>query len=141
MVLLDTNVVSEMIKPTADPAVDRWLARQLEANVFLCAVTEAELRFGVAILPDGRRRDALAKVIEGIVGEDFIGRILPFDSRAAIAYATVSAARRRAGRPISTADAQIAALARSHGATLATRNLRDFEGCGVEIINPWDEPA
>ena len=80
-------------------------------------------------------------MIEGIVGEDFIGRILPFDSRAAIAYATVSAARRRAGRPISTADAQIAALARSHGATLATRNLRDFEGCGVEIINPWDEPA
>ncbi len=141
MVLLDTNVVSEMIKLTPDPAVGRWLARQPEPDVFLCAVTEAELRFGVAMLPDGRRRDALAAVIEGILGEDFAGRILPFDSRAAIAYATVSSGRRRAGRPISTADAQIAAVALSRGAPIATRNVSDFEGCGVEVINPWDQPA
>lgn len=137
MILLDTNVVYEVIKPAPDPAVARWFAKQSEGNVFVCAVTEGELRLGVAILPQGRRRDALVSLIEGIVGQDFAGRNLPFDSRAAIAYATLSALRRRAGRPISTADAQIAAIALSQGAALATRNLRDFEGCGVELIDPW----
>jgi predicted nucleic acid-binding protein len=141
MVLLDTSVVSEVIKPHPDTAVARWLAKQPEASVFVCAVTEAELRFGVAIMPEGRRRDALASLIEGIVGQDFVGRNLPFDSRAAMAYATLSALRRHAGRPISTPDVQIAAIARSQGAALATRNVRDFDGCGIELINPWDHPA
>ncbi len=137
MVLLDTNIVSEVIKDAVDARVALWLTGQPKDNLFLCSVTEAELRFGVAILPVGRRRDALANLIEGILTEDFAGRIVPFDSRAAIAYATVSAARRLAGRPISVADAQIAAVARAHGAAIATRNARDFEGCGVVVIDPW----
>jgi predicted nucleic acid-binding protein len=83
MILLDTNVVSEVIKPNPDPAVARWLARQPQAEPFVPAVTEAELRFGVAILPEGRRRDALAKAIEGILTQTFAGRVLPFDSPAA----------------------------------------------------------
>jgi predicted nucleic acid-binding protein len=138
MVLLDTNVVSELIKPTSDAGVARWLTTQPDDSVFLCAVTEAELRRGVAILPLGRRRDALAKLIKDILTLDFASRILPFDSRAAIEYATISAARREAGQMISMADAQIAAVARACGAAVATRNIRDFEGCGVETINPWD---
>ena len=141
MVLLDTNIVSEVIKSAPDARVAHWLSGQAEDSLFVCAVTEAELRFGVAVLPLGRRRDALARLIEDILGEDFAGRILPFDSRAAIAYASVSAARRQAGRPISVCDAQIAAVARSRGAAIATRNVGDFEGCGVEVINPWDDPA
>ncbi len=139
MVLLDTNIVSEVIKADVDARVAHWLTRQLKDSLFLCAVTEAELRLGVAILPVGRRREALGMLIEGILSEDFAGRILPFDNQAAIAYASVSAARRQAGRPISIADAQIAAVARARDAAIATRNTHDFEGCGIPVINPWDE--
>jgi predicted nucleic acid-binding protein len=141
MVLLDTNLVSEVIKTAPNARVALWLTSQPRDDLFLCAVTEAELRFGVAMLPIGRRREGLAKLIEDILSQDFAGRILPFDSRAAIEYATVSATRHQARRPISIADAQIAAFARARGAAIATRNLRDFEGCGVDVINPWDEPA
>jgi predicted nucleic acid-binding protein len=109
--------------------------------VFIAAVTEAELRYGVGILPDGRRRTALATEIAAMMEVDFIGRILPFDSPAAVAYAEIPAVCRKAGRPIGQADAQIAAVARSRGAVLATRNVPDFEGCGVELINPWTIPA
>ncbi len=137
-VLLDTNVVSETIRQTVDARVAHWLIRRPKESLFLCAITEAELRLGIAILPLGRRRDALAQLIEGILTDDFAGRILPFDSRAAIDYAAISAARRQAGRPISIADAQIAAIARAHGAEVATRNVADFEGCGVAVVNPWE---
>jgi len=141
MILLDTNVVSEVIKATPDAAVGRWFSKLTETEVFVCAITEAELLAGVAIMPGGRRRDALIRLIQGILGEDFADRNHPFDSHAAKAFAEVVADRRRAGRPISTPDAQIAAIARSRGAALATRNGRDFEGCGVEVINPWDDQA
>ena len=88
-------------------------------------------------MPPGKRRSALAVEIENMLGEDFSGRILPFDSPAAVAFAEIAAERRQVGRPISQADAQIAAIARSRGAALATRNVPDFEGCGIEIVNPW----
>jgi predicted nucleic acid-binding protein len=133
MVLLDTNVVSELMKPTPEAAVEKWLAEQPAASVFISAITEAELRYGAALLPDGRRRAAVAEMLE----IDFSGRILPFDSPAAIAFAQIAAERRLAGRPISQLDAQIAAIARSRAAAMATRNVGDFEGCGVEVINPW----
>jgi predicted nucleic acid-binding protein len=137
MILLDTNILSELMRPAPEKEVEQWLADQPDASVFISAITEAELRYGVALLPAGKRRSALATVIEDMLGEDFTGRILPFDSAAAVAFAEIAATRRQAGQPISQADAQIAAIARSRGASLATRNVDDFAGCEVEIINPW----
>ncbi|MEO0760829.1 MAG: type II toxin-antitoxin system VapC family toxin [Pseudomonadota bacterium] len=137
MIILDTNVVSEMLRPTPEPRVEAWLARQDGGQVFLTAITEAELRTGVAIMADGRRRDDLAKAIDAMLREDFRGRILPFDSAAASAYATIAAERRPVGRPISQFDCQIAAIGRVHAAAVATRNVRDFEGAGIEVIDPW----
>jgi predicted nucleic acid-binding protein len=139
MILLDTNILSELMRPTPEKGVEQWLADQPDASVFISAITAAELRYGVALLPAGKRRSALAKVIEDMLGEDFTGRILPFDSAAAVAFAEIAATRRQAGRPIAQADAQIAAIARSRGAALATRNVPDFEGCGIELVNPWTE--
>lgn len=141
MILLDTNILSELMRPAPEPAVEQWLADQPAASVFISAITEAELRYGIALMPSGKRRSALAAEIEAMLGADFNGRILPFDSPAAIAFAEIAAERRQAGRPISQADAQIAAIARSRGAALATRNVPDFEGCGVEIINPWSSTS
>lgn len=137
MILLDTNVLSELMRPAPDPAVERWLAAQPDASLFISAITEAELRYGAALLPSGKRRSALTAEIDGMLEEDFDGRILPFNRLAAQAFAVIAADRRQAGRPISQADAQIAAIARSRGAALATRNVPDFDGCGVEVINPW----
>ena len=141
MILLDTNILSELMRPTPEAAVEQWLADQPVASVFISAITEAELRYGLALMPSGKRRSALAVEIEDMLGEDFSGRILPFDSPAAVAFAEIAAERRQTGRPISQADAQIAAIARSRGAALATRNVADFEGCGVEIINPWSSAS
>ena len=140
MIILDTNVVSELLRTAPDPKVVAWLAAEDGADVHLTAINEAELRLGVAIMPDGRRREALAEALEGILMEEFRGRILPFDSAAATAYAGIVAVRRAAGRPISQLDAQIAAVAQIHGADLATRNVRDFEGCDIDVINPWRGP-
>jgi predicted nucleic acid-binding protein len=137
MILLDTNVVSELIRPKPDPGVEAWLAEQVAANVFLSVISAAELLYGVAILPSGQRRDRLTAEIEGMLRHDFAGRILPFDSDAARAYAVIAAERRAAGRPIGQFDGQIAAIARSRGAAIATRNAGDFAGCGIDVINPW----
>ncbi len=138
MIVLDTNVLSELLRPTPAPQVEAWLAAQDGASIYFTAVGEAELRHGVAILPAGRRRTALGAAIDGMLDEDFRDRILPFDRDAAGAYAVIAAARRAAGRPISQFDCQIAAIARSHGASVATRNTSDYEGCGIALIDPWD---
>lgn len=137
MILLDTNVLSELMRSTPESRVEQWLAAQPDASVFITAITEAELRYGAALLPSGKRRTALVAEIDGMLEEDFSGRILPFDSLAAQAFAIIASERRQKGRPISQADAQIAAIARSRGASLATRNAPDFDDCGVEVINPW----
>jgi predicted nucleic acid-binding protein len=137
MILLDTNILSELMRPTPEKRVEQWLADQPDASVFITAITEAELRYGVALLPPSKRRSTLASVIEDMLGEDFTGRILPFDSAAAVAFAEIAATRRQSGRPITQADAQIAAIAQSRGAALATRNVPDFDGCGIDVINPW----
>ncbi len=104
------------------------------------AVGEAELRYGVALLPAGRRRDALASAVEAILREDFEDRVLPFDSRAAREYAEIAASRRTAGRPVAPADCQIAAIARSRDLTVATRNVRDFADMELELVDPWADP-
>ena len=138
MIVLDTNVVSELLRPAPEPKVETWLAALDGADVYLTAVSEAELRYGVAVMADGRRRAALTQAIDGILREDFQARILPFDSPAAEVYAVIAATRRAAGRPISQFDCQIAAIARAQSAALATRNVGDFEGCGIAVIDPWN---
>ncbi len=136
-VLLDTNVVSELLRPVPNPAVERWVAERPGFELYFSAVGEAEMRYGVAILPAGRRRTALALTIDAILREDFEDRVLSFDSDAAREYAEIAAACREAGHTAALADCQIAAIARSRGMAVATRNTRDFEGMGIEVINPW----
>ena len=137
MIILDTNVVSELLRPAPSPAVEAWLAAQDGATVFFTAIGEAELRLGVAIVPAGRRRTSLAEAIDAMLEQDFRGRVLPFDPAATQAYAAIAATRRAAGRPISQFDCQIAAIARIRQAVLATRNTADYEDCEIEVINPW----
>jgi toxin FitB len=137
MILLDTNVLSELMRPAPSAAVENWIGLQPVASIFISAITEAELRYGVALLPEGRRQVQLLAKIEAMLAEDFAGRILPFDSPAASAYADIAVMRRRSGRPISQADAQIAAIASSRGASLATRNMNDFLDCGIDVVDPW----
>ncbi len=126
-----------MLRPTPAPRVEGWLAVQESTGTFLTAISEAELRYGVALLPAGRRRAILADAVDNIIRVDFRGRVLPFGSAAAVAYAAIAADRRAAGRPISQPDCQIAAIARAAGAAVATRNVMDFEGCGIGVIDPW----
>ena len=137
MLVMDTNVVSELMRPTPAPAVSAWVAGRDAREMYLTAVTEAELRYGVATMPAGRRRNELEAVMTRWLDIGFGERILPFDSAAARAFADIAARRRRAGRPIGDADCQIAAIAHSRGASLATRNVRDFESTGVSVIDPW----
>lgn len=137
MILLDTNVLSETMRPDPERAVLSWLDDQDATSLYVTAVTEAEIRYGLAILPPGRRREELSAAAEQALGLYLLGRILPFDSAATRAYAEIAAARRATGRPISQADGQIAAIARAKGAALATRNTGDFEGCGLALIDPW----
>ena len=138
MFLLDTNVVSELIRTSPDPAAEEWIAAHPVQDLFVSAVGDSELRYGVAIMPESRRRETLVSDIETMLHAAFENRILPFDSRAARAYAHIAAKRRLAGRGVAPTDCQIAAIARSHGMAVATRNVRDFEEMGIEIFNPWD---
>ena len=138
MFVLDTNVVSELMRPAPDPVVASWVAERATSSQFLTAVTEAELRFGLAVMPTGKRRDGLAAALERMPETGFANRILLFDSGAARAYAEIAAARRRLGRPIAKADCQIAAIARARGMAVATRNIRDFKDSGIEIFDPWE---
>ena len=137
MIVLDTNVVSELMRPDPSSEVVDWVARQAVPRLHLSTISESELRYGVETLPAVERRTRLLDEVEGMLSEDFAGRILPFDSAAAHAYAVIAAARRAAGRPINHADCQIAAIARCRGASVATRDVADFEGSGIDVIDPW----
>ena len=137
MIVLDTNVISEIFRPQPDAHVVSWL-ESLAGDVAITAITLAELLAGVRRLPDGRRRSTLTTAIEAAVEPYRDARsVLPFDDRAAEFYADVYAARAEVGLPISTGDAQIAAICRAHGATCATRNTKDFAHTGIELVNPW----
>jgi toxin FitB len=137
MIVLDTNVVSELMRPQPDTAVSAWLDDQSEEELWITSVVEAELHSGVDLLPAGRKQRALRDAVEGMISVDFQGRILDFDGRAARHFGKIFAHRQEIGRPIDQMDALIAATALSHGATLATRNTPDFEHCGIRLVNPW----
>jgi toxin FitB len=139
MIILDTNVFSEALKPTPSEVVLDWLGAQDPREVFITAVTQAEMLYGVESLPAGKRKVHLSASVERVFVERFSGRIFPFDEGAARMYAKILRQREVVGRPTSELDVMIAAIARSQGAVLATRNSRDFEGCGVRLINPWVE--
>lgn len=137
MIVLDTNVVSEMMRANPAPEVTGWFARMSPSALFTTALTKAEVLYGIALVAPGRRRDDLTAAAHGMFEQDMAGRVLAFDGDAARHFTDIAASRRQAGRPISQIDAQIAAIARSRGASLATRNLDDFADCGVALINPW----
>ena len=137
MIVLDTNVLSEVLRPVPEPAVLAWLTNQPRASLFTTTVTRGEILYGVRLLSDGKRRRGLWDAARKIFDEDFAGQVLSFDSDAADMYAEIAASRRTAGKPISQFDAMIVATARSRGASLATRNAKDFEDCGTDVVNPW----
>lgn len=139
MIVLDTNTLSEALKPSPTEKVLAWLAAQDPLAVFTTTITQAEVLYGVERLPAGKRRARLYAIAEGLFAEEFEGRIWSFDEEAARLFAKIVTHREDVGRPISQSDAMIAAIALSRNAAVATRNTRDFDGCGVRVVNPWTE--
>ncbi len=136
MFVLDTNVLSEIMKPTPDLAVAGWMLRRTEDELFTAAICEAEVLYGIAKLAHGKRRVALSGAARRVL-DLFAGRILPFESMAATHYADISVSRRRIGKRIDDFDAQIAAITRARGMKIVTRNASDFASTGIEIVDPW----
>ena len=139
MIILDTNVLSELMRAEPEPRVIRWVDAQPQVGLFTTAITEAEVLYGVEIAPEGKRRDNLREAAHKLFSRVMAGRVLSFDSAAAEAFSQIAARRRKMGRPISHPDAQISAIAKREEAILATRNEDDFAGCGIRLINPWKE--
>jgi toxin FitB len=137
MFVLDTNILSAMMSTRVVPEVAKWISGQPVGLLFTTSISQAEILSGIAIMPESRRRSDLEAAAGAMFLEDFEGRVLPFDMNAAVAYADIFAARRRAGRPIATVDLLIASVARSHHASVVTRDVSGFEGCGLKVINPW----
>jgi predicted nucleic acid-binding protein len=139
VIILDTNVISEVLRPLPDGRAARWIEARLLEELYTTAVCQAEMLLGLALMPAGRRRDDLAQRMDAFFGRAFLNRILAFDSASAPQYATIVARRREIGRPIEQSDAQIAAICHLHGAALATRDAGGFEGLEIEIVNPWTD--
>lgn len=137
MIVLDTNVLSELVRRDPDEGVLGWVDSLDAADVVTTAITAAELLYGISRLPDGQRRRELGEAIKELIEDDLGGRVEPFDAAAANHYAEIVSGRERSGRPIGVADGQIAAVCRRLGAVLATRNADDFEDTGVDLVNPW----
>lgn len=138
MIILDTNVLSALMRVVPEAPVVTWLDAQPTTSVWLTSITVFETRLGLALLPAGRRRSGLEESFERLLSEDFEHRILPFDAEAAAQAAVIGAARQRAGRPVDMRDTQIAGIAVARRALLATRNLRHFEGLSTPVVSPWD---
>jgi predicted nucleic acid-binding protein len=138
MIILDTNVLSELMRPKPSPRVAAWVAKQPATELFTTSITEAEIFYGIELLTKGKRREGLLAAAEAMFAEDLAGRIFGFESDAARGFSKIAAHRRALGRPISHADAQIAAIANVRGAKLATRNVADFEDCGLDVVDPWN---
>ena len=137
MLLIDTNVLAELMRPRPDPRVLSWVAAQPLSEMAMATTTVMEIRFGIALLPQGRRRLGLDASFPQLLAQAFVGRVLPFDQPAADACAEIRAQRRQMGNPTTLEDSMIAAIARVHGAPLATRDTGGFEACGLTLINPW----
>lgn len=137
MIVLDTNVLSETLRPVPAPAVMTWLANQPNTALFTTTITRGELFYGVRLLPEGQRKAGLLAAVQSIFDQDLAGQVLGFDNAAADAFARIAASRKLGGHPISQFDAMIAAITHSRRATLATRNSKDFSDCGIDLINPW----
>ena len=137
MFILDTNVLSTVIAAQPAPSVAAWMLAQPSKLLFTASVCQAEILAGIAVMPHGRRRASLETAARTMFEDDFAGRVLPFDREAAIAYGDLFAARRRVGRPGSTADLMIASIARTKAANVVTRDTGDFEHCGLTVIDPW----
>ena len=140
MLVLDTNVVSELFRPSPAPAVVSWYMAQFPEDLFVTAITKAESLLGIALMPAGRRREGLASAVRAFYDDRLVTPVLSFGPVEAEHFVEIVFRRRSAGRRIGEFDAQIAAIARSHGFAIVTRNVDDFDGCGIEIVNPW-EPA
>ena len=138
MIILDTNVLSELMRPDPNPSVFSWLDTHPESELWTTSVNKAEILHGIALLPQGRRRASLALAAEQVLEEDLEGRVLPFDAVAADHFGDIVAYRREKGSPIQHFDALIAAIARGTGAQLATRDIDGFADCELTIINPWN---
>jgi predicted nucleic acid-binding protein len=139
MIIVDTNVVAEVMRPSPSPAVVAWFNAQDSVSLFLAAIAVGEIRYGLRIMPKGQRRHEIERGFDQIIATAFAGRILAFDEHAATFYGEVMGRRKEIGRPLSVADGQIAAMARLHGFAIATRNVRDFLACGIEIVNPFSQ--
>ena len=138
--LLDTNVLSELMREQPAPAVLDWFSQNTLVSMQTSTITQAEILTGIALLPNSKRRTALALAAEQMFEEDFAGLCLPFDAAAAKTYAVIVAARTRQGQPMSTEDAQIAAIALAAGLTVVTRNIKDFDNMdGLPLVNPWQD--
>ena len=137
MIVLDTNVISELFRPAPAPALIAWVSRLSSSELYTTAVTRGELLFGAYCLPEGQRKSDLLREMTALFVHRFADHVLPYDGTAAEAQAAFAAMRRAQGRPVALADAMIAGIARSRGAQLATHNTRDFEDCGIELIDPW----
>ncbi len=139
MIILDTNVISELMRPKPFPPVAAWVARHAATELATTSITEAEILYGVEILVKSKRREGLLAAAEAMFTEDLGGRVFAFDSEAARAFSRIAAHRRALGKPISHPDAQIAAIAKTRGARLATHNAVDFADCGIDVVDPWDD--
>lgn len=138
MIVLDTNIISEVMRPQPSSAVLAWLNRQHSPDLFITTVTIAEIGYGLRVLADGQRRRILQNRFEQFIAQGFEYRILNFDKPAAQVYAEIMGHRKEMGKPMSFPDAQIAAMTRTHNFNLATRNSKDFDNCGIDLINPFE---
>jgi toxin FitB len=138
MIILDTTVLSELMKTKPSPRVVAWVAKQPAAELSTTSITQAEISYGIELLPKSKRREGLLAAAEAMFAEDLAGRIFGFESEEARVFSKIAARRRALGKPISNADAQIAAIAQVRGARLATRNVADFEDCGLDVLDPWN---
>lgn len=138
MIILDTNVVSELMRQQPDPNVINWIQSYNADRFTLTAITVAEIMRGLTRLPEGKRRRELANSFDQFINKAFSQKILPFDTRAAMIFGDLAANREKSGKSIDTVDMMIAAIAKTHSAAIATRNTRDFEACQITLMNPWD---